>query len=84
MRDDIISQLDIAGCQMVSASPNKPNIFYSVEQQSDNPEVDLAFLLDDLAQNTLRAKQVIVYCCSLRQCSSLFAHFLYTLGEMSF
>ncbi|KAL5474741.1 hypothetical protein EMCRGX_G026734 [Ephydatia muelleri] len=30
MRDDIIDKLDMAGCCVVSESPNKPNIYYEV------------------------------------------------------
>ena len=84
MRNNIISQLDISGCKIVSASPNKPNIFYSVEKRSGDVEKDLAFLVDDLATNTILTKRVIVYCRSLKLCSSLYAHFLYTLGDRSY
>lgn len=30
MRKDIIDRLDMNGCVVVSASPNRPNIFYAV------------------------------------------------------
>lgn len=83
-RDEIISQLDITGCKTVSASPNKPNIFYSVERRSGDMEKDLAFLMDDLAKNSVTAKRVIVYCRSLKLCSSLYVHFLYSLGDRSY
>ena len=32
IRRDIIRQLDMEGCKIVSVSPNKPNIFYSVRK----------------------------------------------------
>lgn len=54
-RSDVISQLDISGCKIVSASPNKPNIFYSVERRSGDVEKDLDFLVDDLANNAISA-----------------------------
>ena len=44
-------------------------------------EDDLAFLVEDLRENNTKAKCVIVYCCSLNMCSSLYAHFLYKLKE---
>lgn len=84
MRGDIISQLDITGCKLVSASPEKPNIFYSVERRSGDVEKDLAFLVNDLSKNSVAARRVIVYCSSLRLCSGLYAHFLYTLGDRSY
>ena len=43
MRRDIVDKLDMGGCMMVSESPNKPNICYSVQQHSDNLEDDLFF-----------------------------------------
>ncbi len=81
MRSDIISQLDISGCKIVSAYPKKPNVFYSVERKSGDVEKDLGFLVDDIA---VLAKRVIVYWQSLRLCSSLYVHFLYTLGDRSY
>ena len=84
MRDEIVSQLDIIGCELVSESPNKPNIYYSVEKRSGNIETDLSFIVDDLAKNAVSVKRVIVYCRSLDLCSSLYAHFLYTLGDQSY
>ena len=38
MRRDIVDKLDMGGCMMVSESPNKPNVRYSVRQRSDNLE----------------------------------------------
>ncbi len=84
MRSDIISQLDISACRVVSASPNKPNVFYSVERRFGDVEKDLGFLVDDIAKNAISAKRVIVYCRSLRLCSTLYVHFLYTLGDRSY
>ena len=31
---DIVDKLDMGGCMMVSESPNKPNILYSVRRHS--------------------------------------------------
>ena len=84
MRSDIISQLDIVGCKVVSESPNKPNIYYSVEKRSGDVENDLSFLVKDLAANSVLANRVIVYCRSLNLCASLYAHFLHTLGDKSY
>ena len=58
--DDIISQLDITGCKLVSVSPNKPNIFYRVERRSGDAEKDLAFLVDDLAKNSISSCTAIL------------------------
>ncbi len=84
MRSDIISQLDMIGCKVVSESPNKPNMLYSVEKRSGDIDSDLSFVLDDLATNSVSAKRVIVYCRSLNMCSSLYAHFLHSLRGKSY
>ena len=83
MREDVIKRLDMRECEYIFASPNKPNIMYNVCRRT-SPEDDLQFILDDLRQNGIQAKRVIVYCRSLNMCSSLYAHFLYTLKEKSY
>ena len=83
MRKDVIEKLDMDGCKIVSVSPNKPNIFYSVSRRSCI-EDDVSFIIDDLAANSIKARRVIVYCRSLDMCADLYAHFLYTLGDMGY
>ncbi len=84
MRSNIISQLDITGCTIVSDSPNKPNIYYGVEKRSGDIESDLSFVVDDLATKSVSANRVIVYCRSLNLCSTLYAYFLHTLRDKSY
>ncbi len=84
MRSDIISQLDITGCKIVSESPNKPKMYYNVQTRSSDVEKELSFIVDDLATNSVSANRVIVYCRSLNMCSILYAHFLHTLRDKSY
>ena len=35
MQEDVIDRLDMKGCELVSASPNRSNIFYSVSTIED-------------------------------------------------
>ena len=81
MRNEIVEVLEMSGCAVVSVSPNKPNIFYSVQQRSGNIDSDLGFLTDDLLANNIQAKRVIVYCQSLDMCANLYIHFMCTLGD---
>ena len=83
IRRDIIRQLDMEGCKIVSVSPNKPNIFYSVRKRS-TIEDDFSSILDDLSLSAVKAKRVIVYCRSLNMCSALYGHFHYILGDKSY
>ena len=83
IRRDVIQQLDMDGCKVISVSPNKPNIFYLVCKRS-TIENDFSSIVDDLSLNAVRAKRVIVYCRSLNMCSALYAHFHRTLGDKSY
>ncbi len=55
------------GCEFVNVSPNKPNIFYSVEKKKRIGDIgkDLSFLVSDLLANNIKAIRTIVYCQSL-------------------
>ena len=83
MRKDIIGHLDMQGCVTLSASPNRPNIFYCVRKRTTLEE-DLAPIIEDVRINNITANRVIIYCRSLNMCAELFAHLLYTLGEKSY
>ncbi len=45
---------------------------------------DVSFIVEDLATNSIKARRRIVYCRSLDMCADLYAHFLYTLGDMAY
>ena len=82
IRCDVIQQLDMKGCKIISVSPNNPNI-YSVRMRS-TIEDDYSSMLDDLSLDAVKAKRVIGYCCSVNMCSALYGHFHYTLGNKSY
>ena len=67
MRKDIIQTLDMS---MISASPNRANIFYKVRRRTIVEE-DVADIVDDLQKNSVCATRVIIYCRSLNMCTSL-------------
>ena len=81
MRKDIIDRLDMQGCAILSASPNRPNI--SVRTYTTLEE-DLASVIEDVRIHSIKANRVIIYCRSLNMCAELYAHFLYVLGEKSY
>ena len=84
MRQEVIEKLEMEGCKIVTVSPNKPNIFYSVQKRSGDIEHDLSFIVDDIATHSIKARRVIVYCRSLDMCADLYAHFLLTLGDKAY
>ena len=65
IRRHVIQQLHMDGYKIISVSPNKPNIFYSVRKWC-TIEDDFSSILDDLSLNAAKAKRVIMYCRSLR------------------
>ena len=83
MRKDVIDKLDMKGCQLVSMSPDWPNITYYVRVRT-TVEYDFVHIVEDMRSNSLNANRVFVYCCSINMCSDLCANFLYELQEMSY
>ena len=78
-RADVITRLNLKGCECVSVSPNHPNILYSVSTRLDI-ETDFSSLVKDLENNC----QVIVYCHSLNTCFDLYGYFRYHLGNKGY
>lgn len=71
------------GCDDVSASPDRPNIYYEVKGRTSF-ESDLDHVLSSLRVKSITAPRVIIYCQSLDVCADLYAHFNYELGEASY
>ena len=80
---EVLSSLEMRGCIEVSASPDRPNIFYQVRRRT-RLEDDLEQVLTSLRTENITAPRVLVYCRSLDMCSDLFAHYQYELGEGSY
>lgn len=83
VRKDIIEKLEMTNCVHVSASPDRPNIFYGVVARTDI-ENDFHELISSLQQHLINTPRVIVYCQSLNMCSDLYAHFHFVLGDASY
>ena len=67
IRNDIIEKLDMAGCCILTESPNKPNISYEVVLKKTIEE-GFDCVVRDLADNKIKAQRVVVYCQSLDMC----------------
>lgn len=83
IRDDVIDKLDMKACKMVCVSPDRPNIYYEVQQRS-TIEDDFHPIVESLRVERNKANRVIVFCRSLNTVADLYAHFLYTLGTESY
>ena len=78
---DIIQKLDMNGCTFVYASPDRPNICYSVKPRTDL-STDLTHVLDNLKTNSIKAIRVIIYCKSLNMCADLYARANYNVRSL--
>ena len=73
IQEEVIKSLEMVGCEFVSASPDRCNIFYEVRLRA-NVKTDMQPLLDSLKEYKIQAPRTIVYCHSLKTCSDLYAH----------
>ena len=83
IRDEVIKCLEMDGCEIISKSPDRPNIFYKVLRLTDM-DSDLKPYLESMKQLRVKSPRIIIYCRSLNTCSELYAYFLYELGEKSY
>ena len=83
VKKEVIESLEMTGCAEVSASLDRPNIFYEVKPRSDI-DTDFLPLVTTLREKSVHAPRVLVYCQSLDTCADLYAHFHYELGEASY
>ena len=56
MRADIIKKLDMEGCELVCASPNRPNIYYEVRRRTNITE-DMEHLIERLKRKGRKLKE---------------------------
>ncbi len=80
-----MSSQDMGGCEFVSNSPDRPNIFYEVRPYTDI-ENDMHSVLSSLKEHKTQAPRVLVYCRSLTVCADLYAYMYvhYELGDASY
>ena len=80
IKEEIIQSLEVFDCQVVSTSPDRPNIYYEVHARTDI-ETDMVSIIMSLKVMKDTAPRVIVYCRSFDMCANLYAHFHYELDE---
>ena len=83
VKQEVIDNLEMRGCEFVYTSPDRPNIFYEVQPCTDI-ETDVQHFVQSLRELANKAPCVIVYCRSLNSCADLYAHFHYVLGDNSY
>lgn len=83
IRQQVIQSLEMFDNVFVSASPDRPNIYYEVHRHNDIA-TDLLPVLTSLKETRCCSTHVIVYCRSLDMCAWLYSNFLFELGEDSY
>ena len=73
IRQEVAKSLEIVNCDFISLSPGGPNIFYEICPRTDL-DSDMKHLLKSLQELKNSAPCVIVYCCTLDMCASMYAH----------
>ena len=70
----------------VSESPNKANIFYSVQTMDKrNPLIQyFQWILNELKEKRGRTERTIIYCQTIKQCSTLYSLFAQEMGDSIF
>ena len=80
VKKEVIGSLEMTGCVEVTASPNRPNIYYEVKPRSD-VDTDFLSLISTLSKKSIQTPCVFVYCQLLDMCADLYAHFIMSLGK---
>ena len=67
----------------ISQSPNKENISYTVQYMDKNTELLSYFqwIIDELREQKVSAERTIIYCQTMKQCSTLYSLVLKQLGD---
>ena len=83
VKKELIDSLEMSGCAVVTASLDRPNVFYEVKPRT-TIHVDFHPLVNTLREEAVLAPRVLVYCQSLDTCSELYAHFHFELQDASY
>ena len=78
VREEVIKSLEMVAYEIISKSPDRPNIFYKVQRMTES-ETDLRPYIESLRVHQIKSPRIIVYCRSLNMCSELYAFFCISL-----
>lgn len=81
VRNKITSKLQIQGYTLIEASPDRPNIRFSVVSVKSDHLLTFSWLIDALKQERTSLDRVVVFCRSLHTCASLYKLFAVNLQE---
>ena len=73
----------MTGCVEVTASLDRPNVYYEMKPRTDI-DADFWPLVSTLREKAVHAPRVLIYCQSLDMCAEIYAHFHHELQEASY
>ena len=71
-RKDIIKLMGMCKPVAVIKSPDKPNIYYSVEEKNGEVEDSFCFLVERIRSLRIQMEKTIIFCRTYKDCSWLF------------
>ena len=71
VKQEVMVSLEMSGCVQVTASLDRPNIYYEVKPRTDI-DTDFHPLVDSLKERIVHTPRVLVYCQSLDMCALIF------------
>lgn len=80
-RKKIIDVLGMHNCIEIVANPDRRNIKLHVKEVANDIPNSFTWLIDELKENNVNSKRVIIYCKSIRQCTKFFNFFKMELGN---
>ena len=85
-KETIISVLRFGNFVEVSESPNKPNICYSIQTMDKHTPLLQYFqwILNELKEKKSGTERTIIYCQTIKQCSTLYSLFMQEIGDLIF
>lgn len=81
VRNKITNKLQMQECTLIEASPDRPNIRYSVVSVKSDHLLTFGWLIDALKRERTSFDRVVVFCRSLHTCASLYKLFAVNLRE---
>ena len=84
IRNKIISKLQMQTCTLIEASPDRPNIRYSVVSVKSDLLLTFGWLINSLKKERTSLDRVVIFCRSLHTCASLYKLFAVNLQEESY
>ena len=82
-RETITEVLLMKDCHVISESPSKTNIAYSVLYMGNDKPIEEYFqwLVDEVTEEKIKATRTIIYCQTIKQCGTIYSTLRGMLGD---